>query len=595
MKRNNFLIFKYFNFYILAAVTLLASCSDFLEIEPLDEIVEDKYWSDKADVEAVIAGCYAGMQADAVVRRMMIWGEFRSDNIVGGDNVNLDNALENVLKENINAQNAYTSWGDFYNVINRCNTVIKKAPAVAAKDPAYTDSELKAHLAEMAALRDLCYFYLIRTFQNVPYSTEAFTDDDQKMDLPASSFDEVLDSLISDLRNISDKRLAMVTYPETQPLYQTGRITLDAVNAMLCEMYLWKKDYANCIVYADKVIDAIKERVDEQRKRNNMYGRTSDDDSRYNGFPLTSESTGISGYYGNAYATNFGMDGNSQEIIFQLIFDDNPRDNNMPANSAVNVLYGHGSVQRGYVAPSKYVLDDVSTNTFAVYAKRNKKLDARNYENCHQKLSAINKYTTRTLEIKSSSSSEEPTCDYGVQYTDGQNGSNWIIYRLTDIMLLKAEALAMQMKEGSDADIVAYNLPLRQQAFALVNAVNKRAICEATSNLTDTLVFADYTSKSQMETLVLQERQRELMFEGKRWYDLVRQSLRNGNPRDITTAALMKVTSNSGLIQNFLSNEQTFPGQLFWPYNYDEEYNVNKNLQATHNPAFGSGKNSNIE
>ena len=162
-------------------------------------------------------------------------------------------------------------------------------------------------------------------------------------------------------------------------------------------------------------------------------------------------------------------------------------------------------------------------------------------------------------------------------------------------MLLKAEALAMQMREGSDADVVAYNLPLRQQAFALVNAVNKRAICESTSNLTDTLLFSEYTSKAQMETLVLQERQRELMFEGKRWYDLVRRSLRDGNPTVITTAALKKVTSNSGLIQNFLSNEQTFPGQLFWPYNYDEEYNVNKNLQATHNPAFGSGKNSNIE
>ncbi|MBQ7510304.1 MAG: RagB/SusD family nutrient uptake outer membrane protein [Prevotella sp.] len=595
MKRNNFLIFKYFNVCILtAAATLLTSCSDFLEIEPRNEIVEEQYWSDKADVEAVIAGCYIGMQADAVVRRMIIWGECRSDNVVGGDNVDDDPNLQNVLKENINAQNGYTSWGDFYSVINRCNTVIKKAPAVAAVDPAYTESELKAHLAEMAALRDLCYFYLIRTFQNVPYTTEAFTDDDQKMDLPATAFDVVLDSLISDLRNISDNRLAIVSYPETQPLYQTGRITLDAVNAMLCEMYLWKKDYANCIVYADKVIDAIKERVDEQRKRSNTYGSASDDDSRYNGFPLTSESMGTNGYFGNAYTTNFGTDGNSQEIIFQLIFDDDPRGNSMPANSAVNVLYGHATVDRGYLAPSTYVLDDVSTSTFAVYAKSNKKYDARNFENCHQRLSAINKFTTRSLTITASKSTD-PECTYGAQYTDGQNGSNWVIYRLTDIMLLKAEALAMQMKEGSDADVVAYNLPLRQQAFALVNAVNKRAVCETTTELTDTLRFADYASKSQMETLVMQERQRELMFEGKRWYDLVRQSLRNGNPNDITTAALKKVTTNSGLIQNFLSNEQTYPGQLFWPYNYDEEYNVNKNLQATHNPAFGSGKNSNIE
>ena len=52
----------------------------------------------------------------------------------------------------------------------------------------FSESELKADIAEVTALRSLCYFYLIRTFRDVPYSTEAFTDDDQKMDLPATNF-----------------------------------------------------------------------------------------------------------------------------------------------------------------------------------------------------------------------------------------------------------------------------------------------------------------------------------------------------------------------------------------------------------------------
>ena len=120
-------------------------------------------------------------------------------------------------------------------------------------------------------------------------------------------------------------------------------------------------------------------------------------------------------------------------------------------------------------------------------------------------------------------------------------------------------------------------------------------MAQATSELTDTLVRTDYRSKSQMETLVLKERHRELMFEGKRWYDLVRHSLRKGDSSDLTSAVLKKVSTNQGFIQNFLSNKQTFPYQLFWPYGYDEEYNVNLNLQKTHNPAFGSGKNSIID
>ena len=64
-----------------ATLGLLTSCSDFLEIEPLSEIVLENFWNEKADVDGIIAGCYSGMQADGLVRRMIIWGEARSENI----------------------------------------------------------------------------------------------------------------------------------------------------------------------------------------------------------------------------------------------------------------------------------------------------------------------------------------------------------------------------------------------------------------------------------------------------------------------------------------------------------------------------------
>ena len=124
------------------------------------------------------------------------------------------------------------------------------------------------------------------------------------------------------------------------------------------------------------------------------------------------------------------------------------------------------------------------------------------------------------------------------------------------------------------------------QAFSLVNAVNKRAICQST--LQDTLVATDYNTKSQMEELVFQERQRELMFEGKRWYDLVRRSQRDGNTRALVNAALRKVTTGSSLIQNKLTKMDA----IYWPYNNDE-IKVNKNL--VQNPAFSSGEDSSYQ
>ena len=75
----------------------VTGCSDFLEIEPQNEIILEKFWNEKADVDAVIAGCYSNMQDDGVIKRMMVWGEFRSDNVGPGSNVTSDGSLEKVL------------------------------------------------------------------------------------------------------------------------------------------------------------------------------------------------------------------------------------------------------------------------------------------------------------------------------------------------------------------------------------------------------------------------------------------------------------------------------------------------------------------
>ncbi len=567
-----------------------ASCSDFLEIEPQNEIILEKFWNEKADVDAIIGGCYSALQDEGVIKRMMVWGEFRSDNISVGRNIQQDGSLEKVLKENIDAKNTYTDWSGFYEVINRCNTVIKYAPGVAEVDPAYTQSELQANIAEMVALRSLSYFYLIRTFRDVPFSREAYTDDDQKMDLPATKFDAVVDSLIDDLESV--KNNAVKRYPVTKPLYQTGRVTQDFIHALLCELYLWKKDYQNCIRYADMVIAAKKVIYEENRlqKTSSTISQTNDVEEKYNGYPLVSNSSQVN-YFGDAYDTLFGYDNDNQdelnqEIIFQLIFDDDPQGSSMRQNGAVNTFYGNSQSNIGFVAPSDFIFDDYDEKKGEVWAEKNKKLDSRIFFDCDVDDKSINKYKTRTLTIESASSSSTPRYSYGSTYPQNQNGSNWIIYRLSDIMLMKAEALTQQMREGSDADVVEYNKPLLSQAFSLVNAINKRALCQ--SKLADTLLATDYTTKSLMEELVYQERQRELMFEGKRWYDLVRISQRTGNTQKLSTAARRKATTGADLIANLLAKMDA----IYWPYNLDE-IKVNSNL--VQNPAFSSGEDTSYQ
>lgn len=550
----------------------LSSCGDFLEIEPQNEILFENFWNERADVDAIVAGCYAQLQSEAVLKRMMIWGEYRSDNVTTGVDIYKDVSLENVLKENLKASNGYTYWGDFYTVINRCNTVIKYAPGVADRDPSYTEGELKATIAEVSALRDLCYFYLIRTFRDVPYSTEAYTDDNQVFDLPATKFDAVLDSLITDLEAV--KGDAVRKYPKTKPLYQTGRITQDAIHAMLCEMYLWKKDYANCIRYADLVIDAKKK--DEEERRNESNGVSSSSQSGgediFNGYPLIANSArtggGATNEYGYAYNSIFG-DGNSKEGIFELTFME---DDNMPSNAAFNSLYGSAQ-GAGFTYPASFIVEDITTKSYKVF---NNRYDSRYYENIEASDPSIGKYVRSTCYVDVTDI-ENVSISYGI-YTRDRNKSNWIIYRLTDIMLLKAEALTQVCSDATDETAVAFNDSILRSAFDLVNVVNKRALCQ--SKLKDTLVYNNFNSKALMTDLVLLERQRELMFEGKRWFDLVRKAMRDGNTNTLVSRALQKYTSNTSVIQSKLAKMDA----IFWPYNLDE-LKVNKNLKQ--NPAYG--------
>lgn len=551
------------------ALAPLASCSDFLDLKPQNEITLDKFWNEKSDVDNVVTGCYSSMQSYDFVGRMMCWGEFRSDNLIGGTNVDNVTSLANIFKENINASNDYTSWDAFYNVINTCNTVLHYAPIVASKDPNYTSSLLNATRAEVSALRDLCYFYLIRTFRDVPYYTTPYLDDTQDMKLPASKFDAVLDSLIENLESV--QAYAVKTYPENKKHYQHGRITQDVIHAMLCDMYLWKQDYANAVRYADMVINA---KLDEYKKKQNSgSGSSSVLDPLQDGYPLTPDK--ISSGYGNAYDELFG-DGDANESIFELMYDD---DNNMLSNTAVSKYYGNATTLPGLVKPADNIASDMTLDNPKVFLSKN---DARYWESIKSAGSnqyAVAKYVYEYIVVNTANDGNSAV--YSNPHPESHCPANWIIYRLTDVMLMKAEALVQMVDSTSESpEAKASRDSLLKEAFSIVKAVNNRYNTASNKN---TLKYDDYSSKALMENLVMDERERELMFEGKRWFDLVRRSRRDGNTDYLVSKVMQKSSTYASTIQSKLSRMDA----IYWPYN-KEELKVNPNLKQ--NPAFSSGE-----
>lgn len=117
------------------AVTGLSSCDDFLTIYPTDKTIGEDFWKTKEDVDNMVTGAYSSMLSSEIQRRAIIWGAYRSDELVKNSSFSSTD-LDNISAVNLLPTNGYNSWASFYSVINRCNIVLSHAEAVMEEDPA---------------------------------------------------------------------------------------------------------------------------------------------------------------------------------------------------------------------------------------------------------------------------------------------------------------------------------------------------------------------------------------------------------------------------------------------------------------------------
>ena len=555
--------------FLSAGSILFAGCSDFLDIQPMNSTVLENYWKEKADVTGAVNGCYEALASEDVIKHMAVWGELRSENVVIGTLNNAQkyqntyNSLNEMLKENLLQTNEMCNWSSLYNVINRCNIVCHYAPEVEQIDPNYTYNELKATVAEMKTIRALCYFHLIRAFRDVPYVTEPSIDDNQNYVVPASKFEVVLDSLINDLEAVKDDAQRrynvekVVSKSISVPVENNSRITRWAIYALLADLYLWKGDWDNVVKYCDLVMAYKAQQYNELTQMDQVA-----DMALYDGVPMILEAIKGQQNVGNLYTSLFGR-GNSFESLFELYYNGNTgQENNWVSN-----FYGNGNNSIGLLKASDILMDGFTTDQNSIWLSQK---DCRAYESLESEGTsyAITKYT-------------RPSASFSLQRLGIVNiaesrrasaNSNWIFYRLSDVMLMKAEALIMR----GEADW--------PEAFKLINNVYKRANNIAPETTTGGLAYETYSSsKEKMEELLFEERHREFLFEGKRWYDLVRWARRNGKTERLVSCAIRKYRQDINVIRIKLTD----PNYIYFPY-AKSELKVNPLLKQ--NPAFDKGE-----
>ena len=558
-------------FYLFTLLPLFSSCSDFLDVLPLNDVVLENYWTKKSDVTSELMGCYEDLQSEDCVTRMGLWGEVRSDNMKLGVSASQD--LQQLVKENILPSNSYCNWASFYKAINSCNIVIHYAPEVQELDPNYTLSEMKANIAEATFIRSLCYFYLIRAFRDVPFTREPSIDDTKEYRVPADSFNVVLDNLIADMEAVKDDAQLYFRKPnpdkaqESDEIWNTARVTRPAMYALLADLYLWKGDWQKCVDCCDYVIEFKQNEYENLLKR-----RLQNDVYLFNDIPLLLEKRQSSPSAGAAYNAIFGS-GNSFESLFEITYDRELNNKEKNRNNYIaNHYYGRSdNIQsNGRLAAVDEFYEGLPTTSTELFNKA----DYRAYECIYQVGTTqffIAKYGAEFVGLDNSKSDWKPSYSWR-----DQAYAHWIIYRLTDVMLMKAAAL---IEQGDSCF---------EDAFSLINAVSRRAVNSLTPGTGEVLKYDDYKdSKENMEKLVMEERHRELMFEGKRWFDLVRMARLTGSTKDLATTVTKKQLTNISGIQIRLADSNA----LYLPY-YRNELKVNPYLHQ--NPAYHTGDDSDL-
>lgn len=527
-------IIKLFPVLVLMSIGM-ASCNDWLTVHPQTQIVEENFWEDKNDLEGVRYAVYKNMASQ--VEKMIIWGDLRAVDTYtlpsSATSQQNRNNFRNLIQADIDTTWSYYDWSGMYSTIGYCNKVLQHGDEILAKDKQFTASEWRQMKAEMVTMRALCYFYLVRAFKSIPYTTKVVNSDTEVEMFPQLPVIDVMDSIILDVESVKGQaRNRFVDIQETK-----GMITNAAIYAILSDMYLWRasilegrgqidkaiSDYQACIENSELSISKLADQYEEEIKSHGSIN--SEDYLSWISAPTFAGKTIKFMYKNNvkdanrgnlylkAYSRIFG-EGNSHESIFELQF--NKSDGR--ANNSVNSMWGAFE----------------GAHLVSVFYDRNSEeaRDSRYWFNCWNYIegqaNATDYFCMKWSKIDINFNSKVGTKEVEILVAPEQEQyNNWIIYRLSDVLLQNAEARACLSELN-------------------VNKADNKEICHRILRMINRRWYANVVSGGEVETDVskkikydeayitdschidvMNTRKIELMSEGKRWFDLVRYAERH--------------------------------------------------------------------
>lgn len=607
-------------FFLAVPFLFLSSCKDFLDPEQDINLTEDKIYDDWYEYRSVAMGMY-GIQQQ-LVEQLLILGELRGDLLTVTENADAD--MVEIYNFNISPENKYASPTNFFKLISATNNFIQvleeKRPEV--KDPKSPVSNYDRLYGEALCMRAWAYFNAVRIYGKVPFiheglttieETEAFLNTEgvyidslsityakdgyrndtvriNPVQLEKQYYDQrlIIDYFTNELKR-KVKAVGVNHYMENNDIsWEVSIWNTHAMNALLGHMYLTDGDLAKAAHYFEKIVYLPSENYRYQLDGSffgpywkNIFGNI---DSREHIFTLWFnknyfQQNDFQMFFEPRAPHKYMLKPTHQAVLnWETIWDNYSISANQsqPWKSRINFRGFPGDFHRGYGTSYVYLRDGEPVDPMMI--SRMLHLKAEN----DLRTAAIITENVDTVVWKYSWNKDVYDMD-----------ADYIIYRAAGIHLLLAEAyIYWAFNRGGVVLTFTSNA---------VNIVNNGANYSASSNrlqmgvrgrvgfggsndgikvgninyvhdpFTNEIVdYIDLTGnftglQELLEDKIMEEKAREMAFEGERFYDLMRVAKRRNDPSWLAERVSQKYPEGQReQIYNLLLDEKN------WYINYFE-------------------------
>ncbi len=508
----------------------------------MDVLKESEHYKTIADANNAIFGAYALFQD--IAPQLVVLNELRAD--LMDITYNADHFLEDVDKHTTTLDNPWTDPRPFYRVINNCNDVMKNLTAMY-ENSRITREQYNQRYSDMGALRSYVYLQLIIQYGSVPYITE-----------PVETIDDILNNTNIKVLGLEDMVAELLDFMENIPYkapysdtdmtsgfdgFALNRAFIDK-EYLLGELNLWNGNYLQAASYFKRIMERSAGNMDQYKiptdfftgsNYHSRYARYHENDleSAMNRWPTMFSTYGTSDFNNEWIWLMYYHKQYEPSPFYELFSYDNGEYYLKPSAAAINNW--NSQVQsNGFLGDFRGNIEDGDGNTGSYKMIGNNPVITK-YTSDHEENNPLQK-PGKWFKWRASS--------LHLRYSEAANrdGKHTVAYALINNGIQPNYAFS----GNKDTIYGQFNYEMTNLPFPydfdarttnnLQTPPAYRGLWYRNVGIRNRVSLQNFTVAEPSDSLltiedkILEENALEMAFEGDRWGDLVRISIRRGDP-----------------------------------------------------------------